>query len=86
MMKIAAVFMERAITDQAALVCVGEVLVWRDSPGTCVTRRPRRATQTDCCSIVTSTHTVIRQDWLLRVYVRMDMRVTVTPVLPSTPV
>lgn len=86
MTKIAAVFTERAITDQAPVVCVGEALVWRDSLGTCVIRRPCRAMQTDCCSIVTSTLTVIRQDWLLRVYVRMDMRVMVTPVLPSTPV
>lgn len=53
------------ITVQAVVVCVGEDRVWRDTLEKNVTRRPRRATLTDCRNTVTSTHTVHTQDCIL---------------------
>lgn len=46
------------ITDQAAVVCVGEDLVWRDTLEKTVTRQPRPVTLTDCRNTVTCMHTV----------------------------
>lgn len=53
------------ITVQAPVECVGEDPVWRGTPEKTVTRRPHRATLTDCTNTVTSTHTVHTQDCTL---------------------